>query len=64
MRNPNRLNAFYGKLNELHKEYLPDWRVGQLWCNFAQWLYDDGVDMFLLEDDAMLNKLKEFFGEK
>lgn len=61
MRNPDRLDNVYTEICKLHKEYLPDWRVGQLWVNFYGWLmYEKGRDMFFPEEDKLLEYFIEF----
>lgn len=56
MRDPNRLDKFYINLNNIHKDYFPDWRFGQLIVNFTK-AYGDP---FYMEEDMLLSKLKEF----
>lgn len=61
MRDINRLDNFYNKLKELHKEYCPDWRFGQLIYNF---IVTYGDPFYLEEDDAIAaieKYLKETF---
>ena len=61
MREPNRLDKFYNKLCKIHKEKFPDWRFGQLCCNFFGWLgHNKGRDPFFPEEDAMLKYLDEY----
>ena len=56
MRNPERLDKFYAELCKLHKEYLPDWRFGQLMFNFIS----ETGDPFFYEEDVMITMLKEY----
>lgn len=56
MRNPERLDKFYAELCKLHKEYLPDWRFGQLMFNFIS----ETGDPFFYEEDAMIGMLKKY----
>lgn len=64
MRNPNRLDSFYDRLKELHKEKVPDWRFGQLCSNFFGWLMSEkGVDLFFPEENKMLEYLEEYFND-
>ena len=64
MRNPNRLDGFYGELCRIHKTYQPDIRFGQFCSNFFGWLYQEkGVDLFFPEEDRMLEYIKEYVGE-
>lgn len=61
MRDPNRLDEFYDRLKELHKEYIPDWRFGQFCSNFFGWLYQEKqVDLFFPEEDAMIKYIEEY----
>ena len=41
MRDPNRLDDFYKRICEIHKEKVPDWRFGQLCSNFFGWLVSE-----------------------
>jgi hypothetical protein len=61
MRDPNRLDKFYDRLKELHKEYTPDWRFGQLCSNFFGWLYQEKKkDLFFPEEDEMIKCFEEY----
>lgn len=60
MRDPNRLDAFYEKLKEIHKENFPDWRFSQLISNFADWY---GGDIFYMEEDRLIELLEKFTKE-
>ena len=61
MRDPNRLNNFYAELCQIHKEYFPDWRFGQLCSNFFGWLMQEHqVDLFFPEEDKMLKYFREY----
>ena len=61
MRNPDRLDKFYDILKEVHKNYFPDWRFGQLIVNFQHWygMYAE-KDIFYLEEDDFLRALRKF----
>lgn len=62
MRNPDRLDKFYDKLKEIHKENVPDWRFGQLMSNFLTWVYNTkNTDIFFPEEDKMIQLLEEYF---
>ena len=64
MRDPNRLDRFYGELTKIHKEYFPDWRFGQFCSNFFKWLMSEKqVDFFFPEEDKMLEYMKEYVSE-
>lgn len=61
MRNPKRLDKFYDELCSLHKEYLPDWRFGQLVSNFLVWLrLNNNIDIFFPEEKEMIKLFKQF----
>lgn len=59
MRDVNRLDKFYNELKQVHAKSFPDWRFGQLICNFINYYGDP----FYLEEDIFLNKIKEFADE-
>lgn len=64
MRDVNRLYGFYNELMKIHMENFPDWRFGQLINNLEQWLQINNKipwnDIFYVEEDEMLEYLKEF----
>lgn len=61
MRNPNRLDAFYEEMKEIHKRSFPDWRFGQLMSNFFGWLMSEKKkDLFFPEEDEMIGYFREF----
>lgn len=57
MRSPERLDKFYAKLCELHKQYVPDWRFGQLVSNYAN---DTGRDIFFDEEGNTLELIEKW----
>lgn len=63
MRDSNRIDKFCTELAQLwHK--VPDWRFGQFVVNMDQIIhihYDK--DMFYVEDDDMLEMIKDYFKE-
>ena len=62
MRDINRLDNFYDTLKQYHKEYIPDWRFGQLLGNFLRWYtINYQKDIFFLEENEFLKCLEEFF---
>ena len=63
MRDPNRIDEFCKELKEMwHK--VPDWRFGQLMSNTLGAVYQKtNNDPFYIEDDKMLQILKEVFKE-
>lgn len=64
MRNPERLDAFYSKLNELHKTLCPDTRFGQLMIGFSYWIKaEKGHDGFYTEDEQMMEFFQEYLAE-
>ena len=61
MRDKNRLYGFYEQMRDIHINYFPDWRVGQLCNNFFNWISaKKGRDIFFPEEGTMLEYLKEF----
>lgn len=61
MRDPNRLDNFYDEIKEIHKNYFPDLRFGQLMSNFFGWLMQEkGVDLFFPEEDKMAQYFIEY----
>lgn len=61
MRDPDRLDDFYGKLKDFHAAYFPDWRFGQLVCNFFSWCATEKrIDVFYIEEYGMIELLKEY----
>jgi len=64
MRDRNRLDSFYKELHRIHKQYFPDWRFGQLMCNFLGWVSGEKKrDPFFPEEDEMIRFLQEYIGE-
>ena len=57
MRDVKRLDSFYDKMKEIHKEKFPDLRFGQLMINFLRWY---GRDPYYLEEDKFLERFEEF----
>lgn len=65
MRDPNRLDDFYKRMCEIHKEKVPDWRFGQLCSNFFGWLVSEKQkDLFFPEDKQMLEYFEEYMGKR
>lgn len=61
MRDKNRLDGFYEQVRDIHKQYFPDWRFGQLCNNFFGWIATTkNRDIFFPEEDKMIEYLKEF----
>ena len=63
MRDPNRLDKYYEQLCKLHKQYCPDWRMGQFMSNFLSWHAQNYGDPFFPEDAKFNERIKEFFEE-
>lgn len=63
MRNPDRLDKHYDKIKELHKEYCPDWRMGQFMYNFFAWHFTKYGDPFFPEDSELMARVQEYFKE-
>ena len=61
MRDPERLNAYYTLLKTYHKEFCPDWRLGQLVCNFLGWYGQKYGDPFYVEDKEFMKRVGEYF---
>ena len=57
MRDPNRLDEFYEKMKQIHKENFPDWRFGQFMMNFLAWY---GHDPFYLEEGKFLTEMEKY----
>lgn len=61
MRDPKRIDEFIKVLTELWKTF-PDWRFGQMMTNFFRFVDSEtNTDIFYIEDDKMLEFLKEYF---
>lgn len=62
MRDPNRLDNIYEEIKELHKEYFPDIRIGQLFSYFFSWIKQEkGIeDIYYIEDIKLLRYFKEY----
>lgn len=64
MRSPNRLFNFYNELTRVHMLYYPDWRFGQFMVNFFYWIEESKErDPFYIEEDKMIEYLREYAGE-
>lgn len=60
MRDIKRIEPFLEKLGEYWKQ-VPDWRFGQLMCNFLNSL---PRDPFFIEEDEMLEYLENYFKDR
>ena len=64
MRKPDRLDFFYEKIKNIHKENVPDWRFMQLMLNFLSWHVDKyKTDGFYIEEDEYLKRFEIFINE-
>ena len=61
MRDPKRITLLLTELSEQWKKF-PDWRFGQLIENIKRFYGVD--DLFFIEDDKMLELIKDFMTEK
>lgn len=61
MRDPERLDSFYPLFCAYHKEFCPDWRIGQLLCNFLGWYAQKYGDPFYIEDAEFAARVGEYF---
>lgn len=59
MRNPERLDIFYNKLKDIHKEKFPDIRFGQLMIHIENLLASNGKDLFYLEENELIEKIEK-----
>lgn len=63
MRDISRIYPLCNKLAEYWSKY-PDLRFCQWMWNFFRWIeYEKRIDPFYIEDDIMLNYLKEYMKE-
>lgn len=61
MRDINRIDVVCNKISEYwHK--VPDWRLGQLLCNFLGEELN-GRDLFYVEDGEFMKMMDKFFNE-
>ena len=64
MRNPQRLDMYGYTIKELHKNNLPDWRIGQMIINFLNWYITTyKTDIFYIEDDMFVERFEKFIKE-
>lgn len=63
MRDPARLDGFYGRLKEAHKK-VPDMRIGQFWMNVLGEYYTQYKrDAFYTEDEEFVSVLEEILNK-
>lgn len=68
MRDTARLNDFYNRIKEAHKQ-VPDMRIGQLWMNIlAEYCAQYRRDAFYTEDNEFVSAfektISKWIGEK
>lgn len=64
MRDPKRIDEFCEELKKMWHQ-VPDWRFGQLIVNaLGEIQAKEKCDVFFVEDDKMLEDLKEVFATK
>lgn len=61
MRDPERIYKFCAELANLWHDEVPDWRFGQFVSNVVQ---SEREDIFFIEDDKMIERIKEALGVK
>lgn len=59
MRDPKRIRKFCNQLADIWETQRPDWRFGQLIVNICRNYADDP---FYVEDDKMLERIREYLG--
>lgn len=57
MRDPNRIDKVLKELGDIWKQ-VPDWRLGQLFCNLQRF---EGTDLFFYEDEKLIEAFKTYF---
>ena len=62
IRDPNRIDEFCNELATLWKNYYPDMRFGQFVLNLYTYISNNARDMFFIEDQQMMQYIKEFCG--
>ena len=63
MRDPARLDDFYNRLKEAHKQ-IPDMRIGQLWMNIlGEYCAQYRRDAFYTEDDDFVSAFEEIINK-
>lgn len=59
MRDPKRIYPATQALADIWSN-LPDWRLGQLMYNFKASMEQDGRDIFYMEEDEFIQRLREY----
>lgn len=61
MRDPNRIYKFCSQLAEIWATKCPDWRFGQLVLNIMESSEVNKHIPFYIEDDEMMEYIKQYF---
>ncbi|MBR2306079.1 MAG: hypothetical protein IKA48_02605 [Fibrobacter sp.] len=61
MRNPDRLDALYEKIRDIHKKEFPDWTIPQLFRTLANW--DTDFRREYRTDEQFIAKLLDYANE-
>ena len=64
IRDSNRIDEFCQELATLWKNHYPDMRFGQFVLNLYTYISNNARDMFFVEDQQMMQYIKEFCGEE
>lgn len=59
MRDPNRIYPTTSAIADAWAN-LPDWRFGQLMYNFKASMEQEGRDIFFMEEDEFVQRLREY----
>ncbi len=61
MRDLYRIPEFASDFMSLWCIYFPDWRFGQLCCNFFGWIENNkGIDSFYIEEEQLLELFNDY----
>lgn len=61
-RDPHRVWAVCSAIAAIWAD-LPDWRIGQLMFNFEAHLKNEGIDIFYLEEDEFIGRLRQYVNQ-
>lgn len=59
MRDPKRIYSTTSEIATIWAD-LPNWRFGQLMYNFKASMEQDGRDIFFMEEDEFVRRLREY----
>lgn len=62
MRDPKRIYSTVSEIATIWAD-LPDWRFGQLMYNFKTYMERDGRDIFFMEEDEFIQRLREYVAQ-